>query len=869
MEKRAFIAAGDPRKPWLASRTRRSLAAAGFTCVSAPEDARLLIRAGEVLRAPLACVPPPCLAHKNLVAVGLPVSGAWMDFHRLHGGDYQDPSALPPLCCEWHSSVETLLRRLEGKPIGEARVVHWPPLDLSASGEALRVWQIVTSLQHGGAERIALELAKLLPASGIQCRLVSLGRAHRRVYQTPDGGLDFSRHPRAERAAHVAAHALREGVDVMHVHLTDAAETRHLAQSGIPLVATVHNARAGWPRDWESLGNEGVALMLACSLAVERELRESLPALPVRTVWNGIDPASYPESPPPPLRDEVIIACVANPRPQKRLHLLPAVLAELQQKLIRQGRAHLTARLIIAGETSPQLADAVDARRLVDAEARRLGVADRIGWTEGARPVAGVLRQAHAIVSCSAYEGLSLAHLEALSTGRPVVASAGGGTAEIAWRNPALRLLDGNAPAGDFADALCEQILTPPPSFHKTLWRDFAADRMACRVAGFLHQAACRPVEEPRTLWFVTNNLSTGGAQSSLRRLAKEFHKRGARVRLALLQEYPEHPSAGRADLLGEGIPVFVPPPSGLIDPAESVERILAEMAADPPRGVVFWNAIATHKMLLADALPFARIHEVSPGEMWFSSMEKCLADPPPGLPVRSPADYGRLLSSVVVKFRAERERMAPYATDAVVIPNGVVLPPQPAGPRLPDGRILFGTAARISPQKRLDELLTAFRLVSTRLPQAVLRIAGGVETGAEQHAEQLRLMAQGLPVEWLGNLHGLRDFHAGCDIFVMISDPAGCPNASLEALAAGLPVIATDVGGASEQVIDGVTGLLVPSRNPEALADAMLRLAADPAARQRLGTNGREHIRAHFSMDRMFHAYSRLLLPDACHPLP
>lgn len=863
MEKIAFIAAADPRKPWLESRTRRSLAAAGFTCVPSPEYARLLIRAGEVLRAPLACVPPPLPPNSRLVAVGLPVSGAWMDFHSLHGGDYKDQTSLPPPCCEWHSSPETLLQRLEGKPMRSARVVHWPPLDLSESGETLRVWQIVTSLQHGGAERIALELAQRLPASGIACRLVSLGRGHRRVYQTPDGCLDFSRHPRAERAAQVAVLALREGVDVLHVHLTDAAETRDLANSGIPLVATIHNARSGWPRDWESLGNESAALMLACSLAVERELRKTMPAFPVRTVWNGIDPRAYPESPPPPLLDEVVIACVANPRPQKRLHLLPAILAELQEKLIHLGRGDLTVRLVIAGETSPDLADAVDTRSLVDSEARRLGVMDRIEWTEGARPVLEVLQEAHALVSCSAYEGLSLAHLEALSTGRPVVASAGGGTAEIAWRNPAMCLLDGNASAADFASALAEEILTPPPSFHKGIWRDFSSDRMARRVAGFLHQAACQPFADSRTLWFVTNNLSTGGAQSSLRRLAKEFHRRGVRVHLALLQEYPEHPTPGRADMLDTGIPVFVPPPSGLIDPEESVNLILTEMAADPPCCLVFWNTIAAHKLLLADALPFARIHDVSPGEMWFSAMEKCLADPPPGLPLRNAADYGRFLTSVVVKYHAERDRMKPYATEVAVIPNGIGLPPQPVCPRRADGKLIFGTAARISPQKHLAELIAAFRLVAASMPEAILSIAGGVETGSEEHAAQLRIMADGLPVEWLGNLNGLHDFHAGCDVFVMISDPAGCPNASLEALAAGLPVIATDVGGASEQVIDGETGLLVPSRNPEALAAAMLRLAADPDLRQQLGAHGREHVRMHFSMESMFRAYQQLFLPD------
>ena len=60
---------------------------------------------------------------------------------------------------------------------------------------------------------------------------------------------------------------------------------------------------------------------------------------------------------------------------------------------------------------------------------------------------------------------------------------------------------------------------------------------------------------------------------------------------------------------------------------------------------------------------------------------------------------------------------------------------------------------------------------------------------------------AAGLPVKLLGELDDPRPFYRDLDLFVMISEPAGCPNASLEAMAAGLPVVATDVGGAAEQV--------------------------------------------------------------------
>jgi glycosyltransferase involved in cell wall biosynthesis len=853
----ALVFGADLRRPWLAARSVRSLRAAGWQIVGEPEFAAtpgpgLLLKAGEVLRRPAAARPPPVPNDRELVAIGLPCAGEWLAFQEAHGGDYSC-SSIPPPVCEWHSCRASALARLAGQErIAPPRVVHWHGLDLVPTDERLVVWQVVTSLQHGGAERIARELALALPAHDIACRLVVLGKPHRRPLPTPPGTLDLGHLPRAERAAMLADHALAAGVDVFHLHLTNVGETRRLARSGIPVMATIHNTRAGWPQGWKSLQPGVVSLMLACSRAVEDELRETLPQVPVRTVWNGIQPNDYPNTPLPPTTAGFTLACVANPRPQKRLDRLPAILAATRAELRARGHPSPDVRLIIAGETAPDLAEAVASRAAVERAATAHGVADRIVWTEGRRPVREVLAEAHALVSCSAHEGLSLAHLEALSMGRPVVACDTGGTRELAWRNPAVSLLDPDASATEFARVLAGVLQTPPPSAHRWVWRDFTTAQMAARVAGFARQTACRPEVPGTTLWFVTNNLSTGGAQSSLRRLAKAIHRSGLRVRVALLQEYPEHPGPGRLDLLENGIAVFVPPPAGLLEPVAAVAMILSEMAADPPTAVVFWNAITHHKLLLAEALPFTPVHDISPGEMWFSSLAQMLANPPPGVPCRTAADYGRYLTTLVVKYAAEASRAAALGAPVRVIPNGVEVPPHAVRRDASGPALVFGTAARISPQKRLDELLAAFRLALPELPGAVLKIAGGVETGAEAHAESLRAMAADLPVQWLGESRPVAALHAACDVFVMISDPAGCPNASLEALAAGLPVVATDVGGAAEQVLDGVTGLLVQARDVPALARAMVAIATDPARRLAMGNAAREHIRRHFTLERM-----------------
>jgi glycosyltransferase involved in cell wall biosynthesis len=173
---------------------------------------------------------------------------------------------------------------------------------------------------------------------------------------------------------------------------------------------------------------------------------------------------------------------------------------------------------------------------------------------------------------------------------------------------------------------------------------------------------------------------------------------------------------------------------------------------------------------------------------------------------------------------------------------------------------IVFGTAARLSPDKRLEDLLAALRVAAPKLPPHVLRIAGGPEHGpARPYANELRRAARGLRTEWLGELTDLTAFYDSLDVFVMIAEPAGCPNASLEAMAAGVPVIATDHGGAGEQIIDRVTGRLVARFDVAALADAMVELAHAPALRAACATRAREHVRAHFSLERMIDRYANL----------
>jgi glycosyltransferase involved in cell wall biosynthesis len=372
-------------------------------------------------------------------------------------------------------------------------------------------------------------------------------------------------------------------------------------------------------------------------------------------------------------------------------------------------------------------------------------------------------------------------------------------------------------------------------------------------------------------LWLITNNFSTGGAQSSARRLLLSLKRRGMRVGAAVVQESPLHPTPGRRALMEAGIPVIAIPPIAQADPALALEPLLEAMDQDPASTVFFWNLIPLHKILLADALCHARVYDVSPGEMFFESLDRYFADPQPGLPYRSTGDYGNRLAGCVVKYAAEAERArAALGVPVQVIPNGVTPDDFPVAHLLQTGPgsrpLTFGTVARLNPHKRLEDLFAALRIASPQLPPWRLRIAGGMEAGFESYAAQLQASTNDLPVEWLGDVADVRPVLQELDVFLMISEPAGCPNAILEAMATGLPVLATAAGGAADLLEHGTSGWLVPPRHAPSMAEAIRELAADPARRRELGRAARDRIFHSFSLDRMTDHYERLILGPPKH---
>ena len=184
----------------------------------------------------------------------------------------------------------------------------------------------------------------------------------------------------------------------------------------------------------------------------------------------------------------------------------------------------------------------------------------------------------------------------------------------------------------------------------------------------------------------------------------------------------------------------------------------------------------------------------------------------------------------------------------------------------LPVDALLIGAVGRLAPIKRLGEFLTAARHVlnsTARVVRFVLVGDGGERQALERQTRELGLDSH---VSFLGWRHDLTRVYADLDVVALSSASEGTPACLLEGMAAGVPVVATRVGGVPDVVEDGVTGLLVPAGDPGALAKAVLRLASDDDLRRELGANGRKFVFPAFdvtTLERHMRTLYRTLVRD------
>lgn len=358
---------------------------------------------------------------------------------------------------------------------------------------------------------------------------------------------------------------------------------------------------------------------------------------------------------------------------------------------------------------------------------------------------------------------------------------------------------------------------------------------------------------------FLSTGLAYGGAETQLVNLATRLKKRGWDVRVVSMLP----PQAFTEELAAAGIPLAtlnmrrgVPDPRAIF----KLVKILRQ-----------WQpAILTSFMFHANLL--GRIAgRIAGVPVIISSIRNENFGGPRRDKILRYTDWMGNISTTNSRLAAESliKRGVVPADKMQVIPNGLVLDRfyidlkeriklrQQLG--ISYNEFLWLAVGRLEEQKDYPTLLDAFRLLILKNSKAQLRIAGKgpLLDVIKQKAVDLGISER---VVFLGLRRDIPALLNAADGFVLSSAWEGLPNVIMEAMAAWKPVVATNVGGVPELVEDGVSGYIVPPRDPEALAAAMLKMMSlSEDERKAMGQAGRAHIEANYSLDRVVDQWERL----------
>ena len=354
-----------------------------------------------------------------------------------------------------------------------------------------------------------------------------------------------------------------------------------------------------------------------------------------------------------------------------------------------------------------------------------------------------------------------------------------------------------------------------------------------------------------KILYLMTEPFGMGGVQSDLKALGPHFVSRGHQVTVAC-------PEGDQLPVLAKGGVAHVPFTVHFRTPGEFrvqakalrdlIERVNPTVLA--PQSIrASWVCHAA-----ARTLPLARVTTVH------------------NIHTNANALFAGIIlnrTSHLVIFESDHEhkrllRLGLAARKTRVIPSGIDTRTfyredravahrlRSLIPEIRPETVIFGCVARLSSEKAHKDLLAAYAIVRKSYPDTRLVLVGDgpLREDLEQQVRTLGILPF---VHFAGQRSNVREWLNLFDAFTLASTRESLPRAAREAMACGLPVIATRVGATREAVRDGVNGLLVPPSNVGALAQAMIKLLHNPDTRQRMGEQSLSMIAERFSQDRWF----------------
>ena len=743
---------------------------------------------------------------------------------------------------------------------------RWQPFQFA--GSTLAQWssylpprhvQIVPSLSLGGAEKIIKDLAKAWAACQIQADVVVL-RNVKAEFDVTAAGVTVHRlghlDPK-QRIVRAAAIIKASGLPA-YCHLTNLSELEDLWAFGCQTIPVVHNAMAGWKTDPKNWDHSMVPFIVACGETVAKEMRQHGVQTPIQVIRHVVPEVPVLE---PATRTAIrkslgadpgstLIGMIGRIVPQKRYTRSIRLLHALRNK-------GTDAKLVIIGGT--QGTEGQIAKQAVQHEINRLGLSAHVRLMGPLSNASNLIPAFDVFLNTSLYEGVSIATMEAVASGIPVVSAHVGGQAEAVGQSASL--LKPDASDSEWVKA----ILSVKAVKATTLpWqRQLAAQIWPWSVA--CNQA--KPVDEPLDALFVTSNLDVGGAQRSLSNLTAELVQYPLKFALVIagpigVSEFVNRPIQAGAEVIQIGADC-----SGNM--SRRVGSLLQLITKRQPKHVVFWNMDAATKLALGKCLAQSSVKlcDVSPGPLLFTELEQASALAK--IMSTDSDDYLQHLHALVSKYKCGTLPVK----HAVVIPNGMPEASQylPAneGPRPPDdfpSEFAVVTVGRLHTSKRPELLPLVAKELARLVPGASLSVVGGIHSDRQQGPVS-KLLTGSMPPNlfFLGPDARALSFLPRFACFYMVSEHQGCPNASLEAMMAGIPIVANPDGGTSEQIIDQITGQLVkdtgdPVTYAQQLAKSIAEVLLNKGYAKSLTQAAKAHVLKNFSIQKMANSYYQLL---------
>ncbi len=354
-------------------------------------------------------------------------------------------------------------------------------------------------------------------------------------------------------------------------------------------------------------------------------------------------------------------------------------------------------------------------------------------------------------------------------------------------------------------------------------------------------------------------NLDLGGAEVQAVRMAVGLAGRGWRVRMLSLMP----PRAFTGELAAAGIPVVG---LGLRGPATllpGVLRLYRELRRHRPDVLVAFNFHANVLGKVVGRLAGVKAIVPSIGTEFFGNRRRERLEAATATLAPITTTNSELVGeSLVRRGIVPRERLR-------VVLNATLVPQEPLDPQRRralreelgdgDGSLVWLAVGRFETQKDYPNLFAAFAELAARRPEVRLALVGYGSLDAEVR-ELARTSPAADRIRVLGKRTDVMELLQASDAYVLSSVIEGMPNTVIEAMAAALPIVATNVGGMAELLGGGDCGLMVPSRDATALAEAMTRVAdLDPAARRALGERARERMRRRHGVEAVLDRWEEL----------